>query len=60
MRPRRHLLVADAPMVRFGGVACEQDTGGQYEWPYQLSGSGSRRVLSIVMEQGGTTRLHRA
>jgi hypothetical protein len=38
----------------------EQDTGGQYEWPYELSGSGSRQVLSIVMAQGGTTRPHRA
>jgi hypothetical protein len=40
-------------------LAFEQDTGGRYEWPYALSGSGSRQVLSFVMEQGGTTRLHR-
>jgi hypothetical protein len=40
-------------------IAFEQDSGGQYAWPYRLSGSGSRQVLTLVTEQGGTTKLHR-
>lgn len=40
-------------------IAFEQDSGGQYAWPYRLSGSGSRQILTLVTEQGGTTKLHR-
>lgn len=45
--------------VQGGYITFEQDSGGQYAWPYRLSGSGSRQVLTLVTEQGGTTKLHR-
>lgn len=38
-----------------GSLAFEQDTGGQYEWPFTLSGND----LTITGEQGGVSRLHR-
>lgn len=40
-------------------ITFDQDSGGRYEWPFQLSGSGSRRVLILITTQGGTTRLRR-
>lgn len=45
--------------VQGGYITFEQNSGGQYAWPYRLSGSGGRQVLTLVTEQGGTTKLHR-
>jgi hypothetical protein len=45
--------------IKGAAIDFQQDSGGQYDWPWQLGTSGGRQVLKLQNEQGGIATLRR-